>query len=302
MPVDQKILNALMESWIDVTDLTFKGILYGDPGAGKTVLGATIGKKILFIAADPDGWESLINHPELGLGTRIKVMDYKGVSQLESISDAIVDGAKMFKEFDTVNVDTLSHVSGMDLDLVMKAKIEQKGYSSGEKSLKTMKFDPERDMYGVYNQNAARMKGAVYKLFKTNLNVVATAHSYSRKLRATDTERFEPGFPPAILSAISANASMIAYMTANEGGGLDSDGSVKYARQIQYHPTRTIVAKTRIGGLPITQNNPDLKKIVEDWLARGAKLLSHEEAEEIQDGDGLAPPKTDAEPLTEFGI
>jgi len=304
--MDPKLLDALMGSWVDETSLTFKCILYGDPGAGKTVLGATIGNKVLFIVADPDGYQSLINHPELGLGTRIKPMEYKGVTQLEAIADAIVEGVKPFDEFDTVMVDTLSHVSGMDLDLVLKTKIDQKGYSSAtEKSLKTMKFDYERDMFGVYNQNALRIKGAIYKLFKANINVVATAHSYQRKLRATDTERFEPYFPPAILTAINANASMIAYMTANEAGVDNNNGGMKYLRQIQYHPTRTIVAKTRIGGLPVVEDNPNLRKHVDEWLAKGAKLLGHEEAEAIRDDEGLGLPASNAsdeDQLANFGI
>lgn len=303
--MDPKVLDALMGSWLDETSLTFKCILYGDPGAGKTVLGATIGKKVLFIVADPDGYQSLINHPELGLGTRIKPMEFKGISQLEYIADAILEGVKPFDEFDTVMVDTLSHVSGMDLDLVLRTKIDQKGYSSSvDKSIKTMKFDYERDMFGVYNQNALRIKGAIYKLFKANINVVATAHSYQRKLRATDTERSEPYFPPAILTAINANASMIAYMTANEAG-VDANKDAKYLRQIQYHPTRTIVAKTRIGGLPVTQDNPNLRKIVDEWLAKGAKLLGHEEAEEIREEEGLSlPPNnpSDEDQLANFGI
>lgn len=303
--VDQNILNALTGSMMDETNLTFKGIIYGDPGVGKTVLGAAIGKKVLLVAGDPDGWQSLINHPELGLGTRIKVMEYQGLKQLEYLADAIVDGAKPFDEFDTINIDTLSHVSGVDLDLVTRVNIDKKGYKGGEKTLENMKFDYTQDMFGVYNQNALRVKAAIHKLFAANVNIVATAHTYQRKIRATNTERTEPLFPPAVLAAINANVSMMGYMEANEAG-LDSDGTVKYHRKIQYHPTKTILAKTRIGGLPITQDDPNLVPIVEQWLARGAQLLSHEEAEEIREEPGLDIPTdrhVDSEnDLTDFGI
>ena len=289
--MDPDILEALTDSFMDSANLTFKGILYGNPGVGKTVLGATIGKKVLMIAGDPDGWQSLINHPELGLGTRIKVMEYHGLSQLEAVADAIVEGAKPFQEFDTVNIDTLSHVSGVDLDLVTRVNIEKKGYKGGEKSLENMKFDYERDMFGVYNQNALRIKSMIHKFFSANINIVASAHTYQRKIRATNTERTEPLFPPAVLATINANVSLMAYMDANEAG-LDSDGNVKYHRQIQYHPTRTILAKTRIGGLPVTEDDPELKTIVDEWLARGAQLLGHDEAEEIREDKGLELPTT----------
>lgn len=298
--MDPRVLDALMDAFIDSSNLTAKVLLYGDPGAGKTVLGATIGKKVLFVAADPEGYQSLINHPELGLGTRIKPMEYKGISQLEFLADAVIEGAKPFSEFDTINLDTLSHISGMDLDLVLKTNIAKKGYVGGNTSLENMKFSYEKDMFGVYNQNALRVKGALQKLFSANVNIVCTAHSYSRKIRATDTERTEPYFPPAVLAAINANISLMGYMTANEAG-LDGDGSMKYHRQIQYYPTRTIMAKTRIGGLPVTQNDPQLANVIEDWLAKGAQLLSHDEAETIAEGEGLAIPSTNPD-LENFGV
>lgn len=299
--MDPDILEALTDSFMDSANLTFKGILYGDPGVGKTVLGASIGKKVLLIAGDPDGWQSLINHPELGLGSRIKVMEYKGLSQLEYVADAIVEGVKPFQEFDTVNLDTLSHISGVDLDLVTRVNIKKKGFKGGEESLENMKFDYERDMFGVYNQNALRIKSMIHKFFSANVNIVASAHTYQRKIRATNTERTEPLFPPAVLAAINANVSLMAYMTANEAG-VDSDGTVKYHRQIQYHPTRTILAKTRIGGLPVTEDDPELKPTVEEWLAKGAQLLGHDEAEEIREGPGLELPSSEQSDNEDFGF
>lgn len=298
--MDEAVIDALMDSWITDEDIRFKGIIYGDPGVGKTVLGSTIGDKILFVSADPDGYQSLINHPELGLGTRIKPMEYKGISQLEYLADAVVEGIKPFSEFDTINLDTLSHISGMDLDTVLKVKIDRAGYRGGVVSLENMKFDYEKDMFGVYNQNATRIKGALYKLFTANVNIVATAHTYQRKIRATNTEQTQPLFPPAVLAAINANVSLMAYLTANDAG-LDSDGSVKYARQIQYHPTRTIMAKTRIGGLPTTEDNPNLREIVDNWLAKGAQLLGHDEAEELRE-DGLDVGHTAESDLENFGV
>lgn len=300
--MDPDLLDALTESFMDSANLTFKGIIYGDPGVGKTVLGASIGKKVLFVAADPDGWQSLINHPELGLGTRIKPMEYKGISQLEAVADAVVEGAKPFSEFDTINIDTMSHASGLDLDLVTRVNIDKKGYIGGERSLENMKFDYERDMFGVYNQNALRMKAAIHKLFSSNVNVVATAHTYQRKLRATQTERTEPLFPPAVLAAINADVSMLAYMTASNTGGVDTDDDAEYHRQIQFHPTRTILAKTRIGGLPVKQDEPNLKAIVEKWLASGAQLLGHEEAEEIREEEGLTVPGSAKSDEEDFGF
>jgi hypothetical protein len=98
---------------------------------------------------------------------------------------------------------------------------------------------------------------------------------------------------------------MIAYCTASDAG-VDSDGSVKYKGRMQFHPTPTIVAKTRIGGLPTTLWEPNIRQIVDNWQAIGGKLIPHDEAEEIRPEEGtIAVNDTvskSEEALTEFTL
>lgn len=299
--MDPKKLDALMSSIYDEGDYTAyaKILLYGDPGAGKTTLGASIGRKILFLVADPGGWQALQNHPGLGLGTRVIPMKYRGISQLEALAEAFDEGHPKFAEYDTVMLDTLSNIAAMDLDIVQRQKMKKEGDE----------FDHEKHMYGVYNQNALRVKAAMLKLFLAPVNVIATAHMREVENKSTGVMKTTPMFSPAIFAAINGHCSLIGYMTANEAG-VDSDGSVKYKRKMQVHPTRTIVAKTRIGGLPAVLENPNLKKIVADWQAKGGKLIQHETAEiEKPESEGLNPPlpkdpeaTQDNSELTDFSI
>lgn len=270
--MDKKLLDGLMANMIDIDkDMKFKGLFYGDPGARKTVESAKIGNKVLMIAADPEGWVSLRNHPELGLGTRIKVMGYDGISQLEALATAFDEDQPLVREFDTVHLDTLSHMASMDLDVVQKQKMKKKGDD----------FDFEKDMWPVYNQNALRVKNALVKLLHAPINVVATAHAREVEIKkfgtATGERRLQPKFSPEIFSAINADFSMIAYMECKTG--VDRAGNISYKCETQFHPTALVVAKTRIGGLPVKVKDANLKEIVNNWLNKGGELIPHEEAE-----------------------
>lgn len=301
--VDQKRLDALMGEMFDLNaarkNIYFKGLIYGDPGAGKTVLASTIGKKVLFLVADPDGWQSLLNHPKLGLGTRIKPMQYRGLSQLETLADVFTEGHPNFDEYDTVILDTLSNIADLDRSVITKQIQKKKGDQ----------FDFQDQQWPIYNQTSERVKDALLKLFLAPVNVVATSHAREVELKSTvGVKQTRPKFSPEIFSAINGYCSMIAFMSANEAG-IDSDGTVKYRRLIQYHPTRSIVAKTRIGGLPATEANPNLRAIVEAWQAKGGQMLSQEEAEtEVSEAEGLNPglpasENSDANSeLTDFGV
>lgn len=301
--VNQERLEALMGEMFDLNaarkNIYFKGLIYGDPGAGKTVLASTIGKKVLFLVADPDGWQSLLNHPKLGLGTRIKPMQYKGLSQLEFLADIFTEGGTEFDQYDTVVLDTLSNIADLDRSVVINEKKKKKGDA----------FDFEDQQWPIYNQTSERVKSALLKLFLAPVNIVATAHAKEIELKSTvGVKQTRPRFSNEIYAAINGYCSMIAYMSANEAG-IDSDGSLEYKRLIQYRPTRSIHAKTRIGGLPATEANPNLRAIVEAWQAKGGQMLSQEEAEdEVSEAEGLNPGLPASEDsdanseLTDFGV
>jgi hypothetical protein len=226
-------------------------------------------------------------------------MEYKGLSQLEALADAFTDGnSEFFNQFDTVMLDTLSNIADLDKGVIIKEKMKKKGDN----------FDFEDQQWPIYNQTTLRVKDALLKLFLAPVNVVATAHAREVELKTTvGVKQTRPKFSPEIFAAINGYCSMIAYMTANEAG-VDSDGTIKYKRLIQYHPTRSIVAKTRIGGLPATESNPNLKAIVEAWKEKGGQMLSNEVAEtEVDENKGLNPelPPSEEENennLTDFGV
>ena len=80
--------------------------------------------------------------------------------------------------------------------------------------------------------------------------------------------------------------TLIGYMTA-------VDTEETYERRIQVHPTRSIAAKSRIGGLPVvfSINDPNtLGDLVNKWLESGAPLI--EDDTEVPESEGVAPTLT----------
>jgi hypothetical protein len=281
--MDKKLLDGLLDNMFPLEESTkyFKGLIYGDPGGGKTVLGSAIGDRDLFIQADPEGWQSLFNHEDLVVPGRIELMRYRGISQLEALASAFDEGIQNFKEFDTVIVDTGSNIANLDLDTV--TKVRMKTIKEGKKNQPGRDFDFDDDMWAVYKQNAHRVRMAFLKLFSSNVNIVVTAHARKVKLMKNGIEKgtkVVPDFSPKILASINGMSSMIGYMTAI-GQGVDDDGTVKYTRKLQVHPTATIIAKTRIGNLPVVidlEDHLSLRRIVDKWQATGGALKKQEDS------------------------
>lgn len=277
------VLKALTDNMVDLHEgeRYIKALWYGEGGAGKTTAAASIGERVLFIEADPGGWDSLFNHPEISKPGRITRMRYQGLSQLESIADAFVEGIPQFNEFDTLVLDTASYVSHLDLSLVIHTRAKKKGLSDEA-------FE-DGEMWPAHRQVTERIRTAFLKLGTAPVNFCATAHMTTRKMN-NGAIKITPDFTPAITTEINRIFKLIVYMTASEAG-VDSDGSVKYERRGQFHPTPGVMAKSHIGGLPSTVDNPNYRKIIQDWQAKGGKLLSDDEVAKqlIPEEMGLAP-------------
>lgn len=274
--MDKKLLEGLLDSSFPMEESTkyFKALIYGDPGGGKTTLAGTIGNRIRHVEADPEGWQALFNIPELVVPGRMIRMRYDGISQIEALATAIAEGVAPFSEEDTILIDTGSNIAALDLDVVTKQSMKKKGEQN---------FNFDDDMWANYKQNAHRVRMAMMALFLQPINIVMTAHARDITVKKLGIEygmKTVPDFSPKILASINGMTSMIGYMTAI-GQGVDDDGSVKYTRKLQVHPTKSIIAKTRIGGLPpvIDLNDLwDLRKIVDKWQATGGELIPESEA------------------------
>ena len=222
-----------------------KVLVYGDSGVGKTVLAATLGKRILLVDA-VDGWVSLRNHPDLLSSiTRVK---YEGLSQLDTLVDMFMDGQL---EFDTIVLDEASAIATFDLDTVLKAR-----------SAKDISKDPNVPTQPDFFANTERCRRTFTRLFKLPVNVVMVAHVRDDKDERTGIVTRRPQFTPKLRTTIEQSCHLVGYLVANE----TKDGDeTKYVRRLQTMPSKGITAKSRIGGLPFIVEEPNLGVLLKDF-------------------------------------
>lgn len=288
--MDERVIAALLAKREDLSKKIpyFKGLVYGESGFGKTVAAMQIAqaitpddKTIEFIDF-LEGWVSLLNHP--GLTKRASRQTYEGLSQLEALAGAISEGVPPFNSIGTVIIDEISSISKADLDTVLKSNAS-----------KDKEKDANVPTWPDYYANTERMRRAVTLLLKSNINVIFVAHMREDKL-SNGVVVTRPSFTPAFSEIFRQMLHLVAHMTAKED--MTEDGSPNYKRLIQVHPTRTISAKTRIGGLPISLSTPALVQAIVEWMdgKRGSEEVDNK-GENLVVVDDIVPsddPESDA--------
>lgn len=276
MALSQKMLEALEETVEDMDKLDpyFKAVLYGPSGVGKTVEAMELAqivtpsdKEILYVDA-VEGWVSLRNHPQLMRRTRRMV--YKGLSQLDTIVQAINEGAGSFANIGTVVFDEFSTMQKKDLHTVMQAH-------AGSKD------DPDLATFPDFNANTYRMQKAAFRLLDLEKqNLIFIAHQRQDKDTITQVSVTGPAFSPKVAETVKETMHLVARMTADIKHGKSGVASYEWAMQV--HPSKMVVAKSRIGGLDVIVSPKELNARVADWLA-------HPEIDETREPVELASEK-----------
>lgn len=121
---EQAMLDALNSLVVPMenTEPKFKGMFYGESGAGKTVLAMELAHKLkgdgnIIYIDSVEGWVSLLNHP--GLINGVSRMVYQGLSQLDTLIMAIVNGYAPYDKTTVIVYDELSVIAKLDLDRVL---------------------------------------------------------------------------------------------------------------------------------------------------------------------------------------
>lgn len=265
--MDEKVLNALLDTVTPLieTEAYAKVLIYGESGTGKTVLGTNFGEKVILVDSS-NGWVSLKNHPDVM--KNVQRIEYKGLSQLDALSDAIVEGKL---ECETLVIDEISSIAVMDLDTVLKAR-----------SAKDASKDPNVPTQPDFFANTERVRRVVAKLLTLPCNVVLIAHVREDKDERTGKVMTRPAFTPKTRQTIVQQCHLVGYLTANEIKKDEDD--TEYHRRLQVQPTATITAKTRIGGLPTVIDAPNLNTIFADW--KKGIVVEETSTEVIPETDG----------------
>ena len=232
---------------------SFKGLIYGVSGVGKTVAAVQIAQEItdstktIHYIDTAQGWVSLMNHPEL-ITNRVKRMKYINLAQIEALVRAVRLGEDEFGDIGTIIVDEATSAADTALDEVLKYRASQ---DKGK--------DPDTPTQPDYNTTTNRVRKTYNELLTLEgIHVIFVAHTRKDK-DARNVEVQSASFLPKLGQKIKQPLHLIANLSGNE---VDK----KYIRIFQVHPTRTIDAKCRIGGLPPQVEYPQLIHQVKGWL------------------------------------
>lgn len=263
----------------------FKGMIYGESGVGKTVAALQLmqaivpeDKEILYIDA-VEGWVSLKNHP--GLTDRVTRMQYQGLSQLNLVTDLVREGDEWAAKFGGIVIDEISVIAQLDLDNVVKAQT---------------KNDPDRDpdlpIWPDMNINTHRVRKTVIAMQRLPIHQIYLSHIREDEDKNRGYKVTRPEFMPKTSTTIRNGLHVIAHMSANDK---TIDGKKVYVRSLQTHPTKTVVAKSRIGGLGVHCSVDRLITQTVGWIGGQVKEV---EAQEVIDDTSLAQ-YSDDDPVIE---
>lgn len=270
MATAQEMLNELLnlmqtpsEEGEDRFDHNVTGILYGESGGGKTITMLKLAQKIRLLN-DPsskilmldavNAIRSVYNHPELMENlTRIP---YQGKAQLDTIVQAIEAKAPGFDTFSVVILDEVSAMADMDGEVVLAYAV--KNDTRGEK-------DPDVLTQPDMGKTTSRMLRSITKLLKLNVSVLMVAHQRNDLDKAKGFEITRPRFMPKFSGVIREGLDFVAHMSATEQ---ISGSTISYTRRLQCHPSKTVVAKTRVGGLQLFETPDNWIEGVGKWLNR----------------------------------
>lgn len=241
-----------------------KVFLYGEYGVGKTInsvsCGVSTGKRVLLVRTDT-GTDSLYNHPDLLEHTDI--VDYKGLSQLTAIAEAIAEGLTVggvdYSLYGAVIIDTVSQVQEEYLDWILENfKFTGNHRTVAEPRSAKLRLQAE-EITGLPDYHLARnkMRGPVKALIKAPVDVYFIAHL--REPSFTDVAKGKlvrrPTLTETVFKLIAREVSLMGLM--------ERSGS---KREIQFLTDKKTVSKSRIKELDGKTIDADtLPQIIQEW-------------------------------------
>ena len=114
--------------------------------------------------------------------------------------------------------------------------------------------------------------------------MILIAHERTKEQKATKLEFIAPSFMDSIEATVKENVHVVARMTAEV---TNTSGVPQYSRKMQVHPTRLVVAKSRVGGLDIQVTPSRFNERIADWLANGGELENEKEVVTLENEKNL---------------
>jgi KaiC/GvpD/RAD55 family RecA-like ATPase len=271
-----KIIGRMQDMETEIISKTFFGMIYGGFGTGKTTLVAGIARALMknfggrtLYLDSAENFASLENIPSLMKGLdRIQVKEPK---DLMTIAEAL---KKRKAPFDQHTVLILDEVDAW-FEVILHNYVREVTGTLSTDDLPEI----EGKMYAAPTQATLN----ILNTFKSvdGLHIIMVAHDQQR---GKEPKIFTaPSLPPKLMKGLNEKAHVVGLVEAviKQGG---------YERTLQVNPSKQVVAKTRIGNLPVKIDFKDVPRIFADWV--GSDRMEED----------LVAPEPDPDPVDDADI
>jgi hypothetical protein len=189
---------------------------------------------------------------------RVRRFPLESADDLTALGAALLAKEGMFAYIGCVVVDESSVIASDNLTDNIRQRL-------GVPADQVVRAVPE---WPDYNANQVEMSSAIGALEAVDgVHVIQVAHiRYDKDNRGV--ERMGPDFTPGLSKKLRRDVHLVAKLDARLDRNSD-DEAPEYIRELQVQPSALVVAKTRIGGLPVKVHPDTLVSEIALWLGSG---------------------------------
>lgn len=238
-------LQALIKSRTPFDELYWKGVLYGDFGKRKTTTGLRTSRSRAILLHADRGWNVIRNHPEEFNEGNVIPLEYKGLSQVKMLVEAVVENQEPFQDVDLIQLDTVSQMQekyidwlGENFEIFGREKAAPKAGAKDEdgKVLQPVSLTGLPD----YHLTRNKMRPVIDLLVQAPVNVMFLCHVREPNAMEISKGKIErrPNVTEAVYKLLGRDATFIGFMEERKDN-----------YTIDFKPTNTLSAKSQIPAL-----------------------------------------------------